>query len=83
MRKCKVNTIVEVHWSDIIQDPAWMSMEEACKEPDDKVITVGYFNKMDKKYLYLSTTVMTDRRDKITIPLGCITKVLYPTIRER
>ena len=78
MRKCKVGTIVQVHWLDIVQDPAWMSMEAACKKPDDdKVITVGYFNKIDKTYLYLSTTVMTDRRDRMTIPLGCITKIEY------
>ena len=76
MRKYKLNQRLEVYWLDTIQDPRWQSGEDMNKEPDALCTTIGYYYKADKQYVYLSHTISGKDRDKTTIPLGTVKKVV-------
>ena len=76
MRKYKKNTRLEVHWHDIVEDSAWVMEPEMYKEPDCLALNLGYYHHADDNFLYLSHSIMSDRRSKTTIPLGCIRKVV-------
>lgn len=76
MRKYKLNQRLEVCWLDTVQDPKWQTQEQMEKEPDSLCVTLGYYYKHDKQYLYLSHTISGKDRDKTTIPLGVIKKVV-------
>ena len=75
MRKYKTDQRIEVFWLDTVQDPKWQSKESMNKVPDALCVTLGYFYKYDKEYLYMSHTISGKERDKTTIPLGSIKKI--------
>ena len=76
MRTYKRNKRIEVFWLDTVQDPRWQSESEVNKEPDALCCTLGYYHHHDKRFLYMSHTIASKERDKTTIPLGCIKKVV-------
>jgi len=79
MRKYKLNQQLEVFWLDTVQDPKWQSEEQMNADPHALCATIGYYYKHDKQYLYLSHTISGKDRDKTTIPLGTIKKVVRLT----
>ena len=76
MRRYKRNQKLEVFWLDTVQDPKWQTKESMEKEPDALCTTIGYYYKHDKQYVYLSHTLSGHDRDKTTIPLGAIKRVV-------
>ena len=72
MKRYRKDTLLKVFWIDAAEDPKWQSEEEAGKRPDNDAITVGFYLKHDKEFLYLSGTISNKERNKATIPLGCI-----------
>jgi len=76
VRRYKRNRRLEVFWYDIVQDPKWLPETEMNREPDCLCATLGYYHHHDKQFLYLSHTISSKERDKTTIPLGCIKKVI-------
>ncbi len=86
----KKNTRIEVEWDDTLEDPSWMTEEEAGKIPSElHVKTAGYFLKEDDKYLWLSSMISAKRRrgnrSSTIIPKGTITKIriLKPERRKK
>ena len=75
MRHYKKNTPIEVEWYDIVEDPSWLSEKDAAKEPDDLCKSLGYYLQVQRNVLYMSGTISNTKRNKLTIPLGCIKKV--------
>ena len=71
-----MNQQLEVFWLDAVQDPKWQTKDQMESEPDCLCITIGYYYKHDKQFLYLSHTISGKDRDKTTIPLGTIKKVV-------
>jgi hypothetical protein len=76
MRRYKKNQRLEVYWLDTVQDPKWQTKEGMEKEPDALCLTIGYYYKHDKQYLYISHTISGRDRDKTTIPLGAIKRTV-------
>ena len=74
VRNYKKNTLIEVDWIDIVEDPSWVE-EDKIKRPDCDCKSAGYFLKLDKELLYLSPTINKKERSVLTIPLGCIKRV--------
>ena len=75
MRNYKLNTKLEVTWSDIEEDPTWQSVADAGKPPTSECRSVGYFLKRDNKWLYMSSTIPDKERSRMVIPLGVISKI--------
>ena len=75
VRNYKKDTIIQCDWVDIVEDPAWIE-EEKIKRPDCDCKSVGYFLKIDKELLYMSPTINKKERSVLTIPLGCIKRVV-------
>lgn len=82
VRKYKKNTLILVRWLDTVQDPKWCSEDEAGARPDADCITVGFYLKHDKEFIYLSATISRTERDKTTIPIGCITDIIKISIAD-
>ena len=74
VRRYKKNTLIQVEWVDIVENSAWVE-EEKIKRPDCDCKSAGYFLKIDKEFLYLSSTISKKERNVLTIPLGCVKKV--------
>ena len=76
MRKYKQDQRIEVFWIDAEHDPKWQDKESMDKPPKSLCVTLGYYYKHDRDYLYMSMTLGGEvRGDKMTIPLGTIKKV--------
>ncbi len=83
MRRYKKNQKLEIAWLDIIHDSGWVSEVNAGKRPNCDCLTIGYYLRHDKELLYISSTISNfNDRDKITIPLGCIKKVVVLDVKE-
>ncbi len=74
MKRYKKNTIIEVSWIDIVDDPKWQD-EDKIKRPDCDCKSVGYYFKHDKELLYISSTISNKERGILTIPVGCVKKI--------
>ena len=80
MRRYKPDTLLLIVWRDIVEDPAWQTVEQATTLPlEGLCCSVGFFNKHDKECLYLSNTVSNSERNSLVIPLGCI-KIYFPIL---
>ena len=75
MRKFKKDQRIEVFWLDADQNPKWQNEAQMNKPPDSLCVTLGYFYKYDKDFIYLSHTMSGKERDRTTIPLGVIKKI--------
>jgi len=76
----KPGTILHVEFLDICTNSNWLPKSIATKRPPSEDIDaryVGFFNKIDKELMYLSSMVLgkDGQRDQTVIPLGCIKKV--------
>ena len=76
MRRYKLNQRLEIEWLDVVQDPEWQTQETMGQEPDCICFTAGYYYKHDKQYLWLSHTISGKDRDKTTIPIGSIKRIV-------
>ena len=72
IRNYPVGTKLEVEWLDTVEDSSWQSDEKARERPDADCLSVGYFLKKDKEFLYLSSTVTKGERSSLAIPTGTI-----------
>ena len=80
MRKYRKDTVLEVEFLDVNTDPEWLDADKAMTRPpaeDVDARCVGFFSKVDKEFLYLSSMVLGKggERDRTVIPVGCIKRI--------
>ena len=76
--KLKKNQLVEIRWSDITSDAAWLKPQISEKYPVVDCLSVGYFLNQDKKLIRISSMINNNdgESDVTVIPLGCVTKII-------
>ena len=70
----KKNDIVVIKWLDTYQDPRWQNEKEISR-PQADCLSVGFYLKKDKEFIYLSSTISGNTRDNLAIPRGCISEI--------
>ena len=82
----KFNERIEIEWLDVVEDPSWMTMEEATKVPTDVYCrAIGYFLKEDDNFIWISTTIGRRRkstRSRTIIPKGMIQKIRRLSVKK-
>jgi len=84
---CKFNDKLEIHWLDIVDDPRWLTYEEAMSVPIEVYCkSVGYFFHQDETFVWLSSTIGRKKkaeRSRVIIPKGTITEYKILQVRRK
>jgi hypothetical protein len=74
--KYKKNQILEVVWSDIVEESAWLSEDAAKSEKAATCRHVGYFLCNDRKNIKISSGICNDGDRSVTvIPWAVVDKI--------
>ena len=83
----KLNDRIEIHWTDVVEDPRWMTPEEAGQvPPESQCRTIGYFLKESEDAIWISSMIgprKASSRSSIFIPKGMITKMRILQVRRK
>ena len=72
--------LVEIHFVDILSCDTWMSKREAMKQKPIECICIGWLLYAFPHYqIYNQMTNDGDVSGVISIPSGCVTKIIDPT----
>ena len=74
-RTYQFNTLLVVHWLDIVDENSWLSPERASIEKACPCTSVGFFLNRDEVVIRISPTMQEKDRSVVVIPWGCVTSI--------